>query len=119
MLAQQIKSNLYTRAGKVISNFEQTLPAPQSDLVQQTLKDPYTFDFLSMTVPYNEREIERKLVQHMTKFLMELGIALSNAHGWEIASRTLGVFIANIDCFKKINMAELEIFCQINLLLYL
>ncbi len=73
VLAQQIKSNLYIRAGKVISNFEQTLPAPQSDLVQQTLKDPYTFDFLSMTVPYNEREIERELVQHMTKFLLELG----------------------------------------------
>ncbi len=73
VLALQIKSNLYSRHGKSITNFEHTLPAPQSDLAKQTLKDPYTFDFLAMTKPYNELDIENKLVQHITKFLLELG----------------------------------------------
>ncbi len=49
VMALQIKSNLYARQGKAITNFKNTLPAPQSDLAQQTIKDPYTFDFLTMT----------------------------------------------------------------------
>ena len=73
VLAQQIKSDLYGRSGKAVSNFEQTLPAAHSELVRQTLKDPYVFDFFSLTAPYNERDIERQLVKHMTKFLLELG----------------------------------------------
>jgi len=67
VLALQIKSKLYSRQGKSTSNFSQTLPKPQSDLAQQTIKDPYTFDFLTMTQPYNERDIERQLVEHITK----------------------------------------------------
>lgn len=73
VLALQIKSDLFARQGKAISNFKNTLPVPQSDLAQQTIKDPYTFDFLTMTQPYNERDIEQKLVEHITKFLLELG----------------------------------------------
>ena len=73
MLALQIKSNLYVRQGTAITNFQQTLPAPQSNLAQQTIKDPYTFDFLTMAQPYNERDIENQLIEHITKFLLELG----------------------------------------------
>lgn len=73
VLALQIKSNLFHRRGRSISNFQTTLPAPQSDLAQQTIKDPYTFDFLTMTKPYNERDIERQLVEQISKFLLELG----------------------------------------------
>lgn len=73
VLALQIKSNFYLRAGKAITNFRLTLPPPQSDLAQQTLKDPYTFDFLAMTAPYHERDVERELIRHITKFLLELG----------------------------------------------
>lgn len=72
-LSIQLKSRLYDRAGKSITNFTRALPAPQSDLAQQTLKDPYAFDFMAMTVPYNERDIERQLIQHITQFLLELG----------------------------------------------
>lgn len=72
-LALQIKSNLYARQGKAVTNFQTTLPAPQSDLAEQTIKDPYRFDFLSMTQPYNERDIELQLCDHITKFLLELG----------------------------------------------
>ncbi|MDO8845914.1 YhcG family protein [Methylicorpusculum sp.] len=73
VLALQLKSNLYARAGKAITNFSRTLPTPQSDLAQQTLKDPYTFDFMAMTEPFNERDVERQLTQHITQFLLELG----------------------------------------------
>jgi predicted nuclease of restriction endonuclease-like (RecB) superfamily len=72
-LALQIKSNLYTRTGKSITNFKQTLPEPLSDLAQQTLKDPYIFDFLAMAKPYKEYDIENQLIKHITKFLLELG----------------------------------------------
>jgi predicted nuclease of restriction endonuclease-like (RecB) superfamily len=73
VLALQLKSDLYARAGKAVTNFSRTLPAPQSDLAQQTLKDPYTFDFMAMTQPYNELDVERQLTQHITQFLLELG----------------------------------------------
>lgn len=73
MLALQIKSQLYQRQGKSITNFMQTLPEPLSDLAQQTLKDPYVFDFLTLTKPYHEKDIERQLIAHITKFLLELG----------------------------------------------
>ncbi len=52
VLALQIKSDLYSRQGKAITNFKITLPEPQSDLAQQTIKDPYSFDFLTLTKPY-------------------------------------------------------------------
>ncbi len=73
VLELQIKSNLFERQGKSITNFKQTLPSPQSDLAQQTIKDPYSFDFLTMTQPYNERDVELKLIEHISKFLLELG----------------------------------------------
>lgn len=73
ILALQLKSQLYARQGKAISNFSETLPDPLSDLAQQTLKDPYIFDFLTMTKPFHEKDIERQLVTHITKFLLELG----------------------------------------------
>lgn len=73
VLALQIKSKLYDRQGKAISNFQLTLPDPQSELAIQTLKDPYVFDFLTMTKPFHEKDIEDQLLSHITKFLLELG----------------------------------------------
>lgn len=73
LLTHQIESRLYKREGKAISNFVLTLPKPQSDLAHETLKDPYVFDFLSMADDYNERDLEKGLVDHLTKFLLELG----------------------------------------------
>ncbi len=61
------------REGKAVTNFEQRLPKPQSDLARETLKDPYRFDFLSLGSEAEEREIEAALVTHITKFLLELG----------------------------------------------
>lgn len=73
ILSMQIETQAYVRHGKARSNFSQTLPAHQSDLVQQTLKDPYIFDFLTLTEPFQERELETELVRQLEKFLLELG----------------------------------------------
>ncbi len=77
VLVHQIESRLYARKGEISHNFEATLPAPQSDLARQTLKDPYIFDFLSLGEEAQEREIERELTKHITKFLLELGAGFS------------------------------------------
>lgn len=72
-LGVQVASGLYHRQGRAVSNFARTLPAPQSDLAQQLLKDPYTFDFLSLGAAAQERELERGLLAHVRAFLLELG----------------------------------------------
>lgn len=73
VLGLQLKSHLYERQGKAITNFKDTLPDPMSDLATQLLKDPYNFDFLAMTENYKERELENALIDNVTKFLLELG----------------------------------------------
>ena len=73
VLAAQVESGLYHRQGRAISNFTRTLPAPQSELAQQVLKDPYTFDFLSLGPQAQERDLERGLLAHVRSFLLELG----------------------------------------------
>jgi predicted nuclease of restriction endonuclease-like (RecB) superfamily len=69
----QIESGLYTRQGKAVTNFDLTLPPPQSDLAQGITKDPYLFDFLNLRDDANERSIETGLLGHVEKFLLELG----------------------------------------------
>lgn len=73
VLALQIKSDLFQRRGKAITNFKNTLPDPTSDLAQQVLKDPYVFDFIAISDKYNERDIENQLVSNISRFLLELG----------------------------------------------
>ncbi|WP_259066271.1 PDDEXK nuclease domain-containing protein [Mucilaginibacter sp. X4EP1] len=77
VLIHQIESGLYHRQGKAINNFIQTLPVPQSDLAKEMLKDPYKFDFLNLSEEYLERDLEDALVNHITKFLLELGAGFS------------------------------------------
>ncbi len=73
VLIHQIESNLYQRSGKAITNFDSTLPPIQSDLAKQITKDPYNFDFLTITKDYKEKELEDALCENITKFLLELG----------------------------------------------
>ncbi|WP_195809376.1 PDDEXK nuclease domain-containing protein [Hymenobacter polaris] len=73
VLSLQVESGLYQRQGRVVSNFTRTLPAAQSELAQQLLKDPYTFDFLSLGIEAKERELEQGLLAHVRAFLLELG----------------------------------------------
>ena len=73
ILSLMIKSEVHNRTGNLVSNFSQILPPLESDLVQQSFKDPYRFDFLTITEPFKERELENNLIKHMEKFLIELG----------------------------------------------
>lgn len=77
VLVYEIESSLYGRQGKAITNFGIKLPEPQSDLAEQTLKDPYNFDFLTLTEDYNEKELENALTEQITQFLLELGTGFS------------------------------------------
>lgn len=77
ILTHQIESGLYGRAGKAITNFKATLPATQSDLARQTLKDPYSFDFLTLREKHDEKELEDALINQMTRFLLEMGSGFS------------------------------------------
>jgi predicted nuclease of restriction endonuclease-like (RecB) superfamily len=73
VLLVMIKSDAHRRQGQAITNFHRLLPSPQSDLVQQTLKDPYIFDFLTLQEPFHERELETNLLHQLERFLLELG----------------------------------------------
>jgi predicted nuclease of restriction endonuclease-like (RecB) superfamily len=73
VLVHQIKSDLFRRQGKAITNFERTLPAPQSDLARELIKDPYSFDFLALGPDISERELERGLLEHLRELILELG----------------------------------------------
>ena len=75
VLVHQIESNLYQRQVLTdkVTNFEHRLPSPQSELAVQTMKDPYIFDFIPFKEDMVERDIERALVQDVTRLLLELG----------------------------------------------
>ncbi|MBE9160084.1 DUF1016 family protein [Nodosilinea sp. LEGE 06152] len=77
ILVMQIESDLFARLGGAVTNFERVLPAPQSDLAQQLVKDPYNFDFLTLAEEAQERDLERGLVDHIRDFLLELGMGFS------------------------------------------
>jgi predicted nuclease of restriction endonuclease-like (RecB) superfamily len=77
ILEIQIESNAFSRKGKAITNFAKSLPAPQSDLARETLKDPFSFSFLSLAEDHAEAELERGLITHIQKFLLELGVGFS------------------------------------------
>ena len=73
VLLNFIDTDLYEREGKAITNFKTTLPTLQSDLATELTKDPYNFDFLSITEDYREKELKEALIREITKFLLELG----------------------------------------------
>ena len=73
MLMNFMETDLYNRQGKAITNFDRLLPDFQSDLAKETLKDPYSFDYLTLTENYKEKELENALIENITKFLLELG----------------------------------------------
>jgi predicted nuclease of restriction endonuclease-like (RecB) superfamily len=92
VLVHQIESQLYQRQAlkKKSTNFKNTLPKIQSDLANQMLKDPYKLEFLSMGREIKERELEKGLVEHITKFLLELGIGFAfvgNQYHFEIGGQ--------------------------------
>ena len=77
VLIHQLDRGLYQRQGEALTNFQTTLPQPQSDLAQQVLRDPYNFDFLSLGKEAQERDLENALVRHIREFLLELGVGFA------------------------------------------
>ena len=77
VLVHQIETALRTRSGAAVTNFDRTLPTPQSDLAQAIIKDPYTFDFLMLGSDVRERDLEHGLLDHLKKFLLELGVGFA------------------------------------------
>ena len=75
VLHHMIDLRLIEREGKAVTNFAGTLPPPDSDMAVHTFKDPYLFDFIGTAQMRREAEVERALVEHMEKFLLELGVA--------------------------------------------
>lgn len=73
VMALQIDGGLFNRQGTALTNFERTLPAEQSELAQQLIKDPYNFDFLSLSNEVKERDIERGMIQQVQSLILELG----------------------------------------------
>lgn len=107
VLVHQIESNLYERQGKAVSNFQNTLPKPQSNLANQLLKDPYNFDFLQMTADYNERDLEKSLTQHITDFLLELGA------GFAFVGKQYAVTLGDKEYFIDLLFYHLTLRCYV------
>lgn len=107
ILIMQIESNLYTRQGKTVSNFEIALPKPDSDLVQQTFKDPYLLDFLSIGEETREREIESALMANLEKFLLELGT------GFAFVGRQVHLEVAGEDYYLDLLFYHLKLRCYV------
>jgi len=105
VMVHQIESGLYHRKGGAVTNFETTLPKPQSDLAKELLKDPYTFDFLSLGEEYKERDLEHALTDHITKFLLELGT------GFSFVGRQYHVEIGGDDFYIDLLFYHLKLRC--------
>jgi len=73
VLLNMMETRLYESQGKAVSNFASTLPKPDSDYVQEITKDPYNFDFLTLSEDYRERELQRALEENVSRLLLELG----------------------------------------------
>jgi predicted nuclease of restriction endonuclease-like (RecB) superfamily len=106
-LALQIKSQLFERQGKSITNFKATLPEPMSDLAQQTLKDPYNFDFVAMTNSMKERDLENQLVTQISKFLLELG------KGFAFVGQQYHLEIAENDYYLDLLFYHIRLKCYV------
>ena len=107
VLVHQIESGLWQREGKAVSNFAQTLPAVQSDLAAQVLKDPYVFDFLSLTPEHTERELESSLIAHITQFLLELGA------GFAYIGRQVPLQVGERDFFLDLLFYHTRLHCYV------
>ncbi len=107
ILEMQIESRLHERTGKAITNFTQTLPAPDSDMAQQSLKDPYIFDFLTLHEKAIEREVEQGLIDHIQKFLLELG------QGFSFVGRQKHIVVGDSDFYIDLLFYHLKLRCYL------
>jgi predicted nuclease of restriction endonuclease-like (RecB) superfamily len=107
VLVMQIETRLIERQGNAVSNFEQCLPKPDSDLARESIKDPYRFDFLGLTEQAQEREIEGALVKHVTQFLLELGA------GFAFVGRQVLLKVGEEEFFIDLLFYHLKLRCYV------
>lgn len=107
ILGLQIKNKLFERQGKSITNFKTTLPQPFSDLAEQTLKDPYVFDFIAITSKAKEKDIENQLIEHIKKFLLELG------KGFAFVGQQYNFEIAEKDYYLDLLFYHIKLKCYV------
>ena len=102
-----IEAGYYHSFGKAVTNFNNTLPAVQSELAAETLKDPYNFDFLSMTAGYKERELENALTDNITIFFLELG------RGFAFVGRQVELKVADSSYFIDMLFYHIRLKCYV------
>ncbi len=105
VLTVQIESRLHERSGKAITNFDRTLPPAQSDMAREALKDPYTFDFLTLGEAAHERDLERGLVEHVQALLLELGA------GFAFVGRQVPLEVGDEDFYLDLLFYHLRLRC--------
>ncbi len=107
VLVLQIESGLHERAGRAITYFELTLPAPQSDLAQQMTRDPCCFDFLTLADDARVRELARGLIEHVRDFLLELGVGLA------FVGSQVPISVADRDFYVDLLFYHLSLRCYV------
>ena len=107
VLVLQIEGRAHERHGKVISNFKTTLPPADSDMAEQVFKDPYLFDFLGTADPRREREVEQALVDHIQRFLLELGT------GFAFVGRQILLEVGGQDFYVDLLFYHLRLRCYV------
>ena len=107
ILAIQIESNLHKRQGKAINNFDVSLPPADSDMATHVFKDPYLFDFLGTADPRKEREVEQGLMDHIQRFLLELGA------GFAFVGRQVLLEVGDSDFYLDLLFYHLKLRCYV------
>lgn len=107
VLAHHIDTRLRERSGKAITNFADRLPPEQSDLAQQATKDPYLFDFLGGTEIRLERDLEQRLIDHVSEFLLELG------QGFALVGRQVRLTLGDSEFFCDLLFYHLQLRCYV------
>ena len=107
VLVIQIETRLRERSGQAITNFAERLPAPLSDLARESLKDPYRLDFLGLGEESQERALEDAIIQHITRFLLELGA------GFAFVGRQVHIEVGGDDFFIDLLFYHLKLRCYV------
>jgi predicted nuclease of restriction endonuclease-like (RecB) superfamily len=107
MLVIQIERQLHLREGNAVSNFKEILPPLNSDMVQQNFKDPYIFDFVGNAKHIRERELEQSLIDHIQKFLLELG------QGFAFVGRQVHLELGNNDYYLDLLFYHIKLRCYV------
>ena len=107
VLLNFLDTDLYEREGKAITNFKSAIPIPYSDLAQQIIKDPYCFDFLTLSQKYSEKELKDALMDNIQKFLLELG------NGFAFVGREIRIEVGETEKFIDMLFYNIKLHCYV------